>query len=296
MSSRPTPDSVWRIDFAREIIGHYVPHDGVRMAVLGGSPSKGLSDAYSDLDIIVYWDQIDVDWLEGDPLAGIECERRYFRKMGEADVYLESQYFGALKVDFGHITMALWEETVAGVLERFEVDQSTLGSLSGFLSSVPLYGEELVDEWKKKVAHYPDELAERVVKQHRRFFVPGYLVNQAYKRGDVIAYYDGLCLMLKNLMNILAGLNRVYMSLEEPRWIEYYLEQMPAKPENAWERMRAVLTTGDGGGVEILEGLTDDVLALTEEQMPELKDGYPDRRRSMAVDAQTERPEIRPKG
>lgn len=291
----PTKDSLWRIEFAREIIGRYVPHEGVRMAVLGGSPSRGLSDAYSDLDIIVYWDEIDVDWLESDPLAGVDCERRYFRKMGEADVYIESQYFGALKADFGHLTIAVWEEMAAGVLERFETDQSTLGSVAGFLASIPLHGDALVNEWKEKLRRYPDELAAKLVRQHRRFFVPGYLVNQAYRRGDVIAYYDGLCLMLKNLLSILAGLNRVYMSVEEPRWIEHYLAQMAVKPDDAWARMREVLTSEGDGGVEILEGLTDDVLALVATHMPELDDGYPDRRRSMAVGAQVEKPEIRPK-
>jgi hypothetical protein len=296
VNGQPTKASLWRIEFARELIRHYVPHEGIRMAVLGGSPSKGLADEYSDLDIIVYWDEIDVEWLEGDPLADVECERRYFRKMGDADVYLESQYFGALKADFGHLTMAVWEEMVAGVLERFEVDQSTLGSHAGFLTSIPLYGDPLVDEWKDRVSHYPDELASRIVKQHRRFFVPGYLANQAYKRGDVIAYYDGLCLMLKNLITILAGLNRIYMSVEEPRWIAYYLDRMTIKPDKAWERMKSVLTAEGCGGVEILEGLTSDVLALVEEHMPEFKDGYPDRRLSMAVGPQSERPEIRPKG
>ena len=38
--------------------------------------------------------------------------------MGEADVYLESQYFGELKADFGHITLDVWKETVEDVIER----------------------------------------------------------------------------------------------------------------------------------------------------------------------------------
>ncbi len=295
MDDQPTPASLWRIEFAREIIRSYVPHDGILMAVLGGSPSKGLSDDYSDLDIIVYWDEIDVEWLEADPLVAIECERRHFRRMGEADLYLESQYFGALKVDFGHLTMAVWEEMAAGVLERFEIDQSTLGSLGGFLASVPLYGETLVEEWKERVAPYPDELALKMVRQHRRFFVPGYLVSQAYGRGDVLAYYDGLCLMLKNLLNILAGLNRVYLSTEEPRWIGDYLDRMLIKPENAWDRMKAVLSSEGCEGVEILEGLTADVLGLIEKHMPQLSDGYPERRLGMAVGPRPDRPEIRRK-
>jgi hypothetical protein len=265
------------------------------MAVLSGSPPKGLSDEYSDLDVIVFWDVIDVPWLESTPLAGIECERKYFRKAGEAGAYLESYYFDELKVDFGHLTMAVWSETVEGVLGRHEADPSALGSIAGFLTSLPLYGAEAVEEWKRRLRRYPDELALKVVKSHRRFFVPGYLLNQAYRRGDVLAYYDGLCLMLKNLLDILAALNRVYFSTEEPRWVEYSLERMAIKPEDAWGRIRRALTSDAEEGIEILERLTDDVLALIELHMPALADGYPDRRRAMAVRERRAKPEVRPR-
>ena len=122
------------------------------MAVLGGSPPRGLSDEYSDLDIIIFWDEIDVSWLEADPLRDVDCERKYFRRMGEADVYLESQYFGTLKADFGHITMDMWKESVEDALTRHKPDASNLDSLSGFVASEPLYGESVVAEWKARLA------------------------------------------------------------------------------------------------------------------------------------------------
>ena len=285
--------SRWRIELARELIRFYVPRDGILMAVLSGSPPKGLSDDYSDLDVIVFWDEIDTEWLEANPLLEVECERKYFRKTGEADVYLESYYFDELKVDFGHLTMAVWKEMVDGVLERHEADPSSLGSIAGFLTSLPLHGAGTVDEWKGRLAHYPDELALKIVRQHRRFFVPGYLLNQAFRRGDTLAYYDGLCLMLKNLLNIWAGLNRTYLSTEEPRWIEYYLDQMTIRPEDASGRMRRALSGTAEEGVGILESLMAETIALIEEHMPELADGYPERWRSMTVRPRATKPEVR---
>jgi hypothetical protein len=263
------------------------------MAVLSGSPPKGLSDEYSDLDVIVFWDAVDVAWLEANPLSEIECERKYFRKMGEEDVYLESYYFDELKVDFGHLTLAVWQETVDAVLERHEPDPSSLGSIAGFLTSLPLHGAGEVDEWKRRLADYPDALALKIVRRHRRFFVPGYLLNQAYRRGDVLAYYDGVCVMLKNLLNIWAGLNRVYLSTEEPRWIEHYLGRMAIKPEDASARMRRALASDADEGVRILEGLMAETIALVEEHMPELADGYAERWRGMAVRPRPTKPKVR---
>lgn len=293
MAAEPTDASRWRIELARELFRYYADRDGIRMAVLSGSPSRGLSDEYSDLDVIVFWDAIDTEWLDANPLSEVECERKYFRKMGAEDVYLESYYFDELKVDFGHMTMAVWKETVDGVLERHDTDPESLGAIAGFLSSLPLHGGSSVGDWKERLSHYPDELALKVVRRHRRLFVPGYLLNQAHGRGDVLAYYDGLCLMFKNLLSILAGLNRMYFSAEEPRWIAYYLERMAIKPADTWERMRRALASGPEEGVVILEGLTDDVLALIEKHMPALADGYPERRRAMGVRARSTKPDVR---
>lgn len=292
MAHKPTEASRWRIEFAKEIIRFYVPRPGIRMAVLGGSPPKGLSDDYSDLDVIVFWDAVDVDWLEKDPLRDIECERKHLRKMGEEEVYLESQYFGALKTDIAHITMDLWKHMVDDVLVRHDTDPSNLDSLSGFITCEPLFGDDLVREWKERIAEYPDELAKKVVRTHRRFFVPGYLVNQAHKRGEVLAFTDGRCQMLKNLLSILAGLNRVYFSADEPRWIEYYLGRMKIKPANTWERMKRVLSADGEEAIEALDGLIVEVIDLINEHMPELDDGYEARWRSMEVEARPDRPEI----
>jgi hypothetical protein len=293
VTERSTEASRWRIDLAKELIEYYVPRDGIRMAVLSGSPPKGLSDDYSDLDVIVFWDAIDVQWLEANPLSEVECERKYFRKMGEADVYLESYYFDELKVDFGHLTMAVWEEMVDGVVERHETDPGSIGSIAGFLTSLPLHGAEAVEEWKGRLSRYPDELALKIVRQHRRFFVPGYLLNQAYGRGDVLAYYDGLCLMLKNLLNIWAALNRTYFSTEEPRWIKYYLDRMAIKPEDAWGRMRRALASDAEEAVVVLESLMAETITLIEEHMPELADGYSERWRGMTVRPRATKPVVR---
>jgi hypothetical protein len=293
MSNEPTTASLWRVELAKELIGYYAPHDGIDMAVLSGSPAKGLSDEYSDLDIVIFWNEIDAGWLEDDPLRDLKCERRYFRKAGSEDLYLEFQYFGPLKVDIGHVTTASWAKDVDDVLVRHDTDAEKIGALAGFETSLPLLGLEEVERWKARIGQYPAELAEKIVRMHRRFFVPGYLLNQAYGRGDVLAYYDGLCLMLKNILNILAGLNRVFLSTEEPRWLSYYLGRMTVKPPRAEERFRAVLGGEPDEAVRELEQLMADTMALIAEHMPQINGGFEDRWRSMAVTECREKPTTR---
>lgn len=59
MNPETNEASRWRIELARELSTHYSSHPEVRMVCLGGSPTKGISDAYSDLAIVVYWNELD---------------------------------------------------------------------------------------------------------------------------------------------------------------------------------------------------------------------------------------------
>jgi hypothetical protein len=290
VAHQPTADSAWRIELARQLIRFYVPHDSIEAAILSGSPPKGLSDQYSDLDIIIFWSEIDREFIEAVPLRDLSCELKYSRPLG--DYHLESYYFGPLKVDVGHGTLSKWEEEVDDVVVRSEPDESKIGAIAGFITSLPLHGDEVIARLKTRMESYPDELAEKIVRGHRRFFVPGYLMNQAYGRGDMLAYCDGLCQMVKNLLSIVAGLNRVYMSTEEPRWLSYYLSRMPIKPERMEERIQDVLAFDGEGSVDALEGLIVDVLALIHEHMPDINGDYEERWRSMTVRGCPEMPDL----
>src|SRR5688500_18970774 len=70
-ASRGTPmnhASQWRIELARDIAGWYTDQPNVRMIALGGSAARGLADAYSDMDMAVYWEELDRAWLAEPPL------------------------------------------------------------------------------------------------------------------------------------------------------------------------------------------------------------------------------------
>ncbi|MFC1851369.1 nucleotidyltransferase domain-containing protein [candidate division CSSED10-310 bacterium] len=284
--------SQWRIDYARELAQFYITHPQIKMIVLGGSPSRGLSDQYSDLDIVVYWDKMDHEWLELIPLRDTAAERKLMRKMGESDIYLEQYYFGNLKADFGHVTLDFWQEMCDDVLQKFDTDSGKQKSIAGFMEAVPLHGENLIAEWKKRLSSYPDQLAYNMVKQNLSLFVHGCLLRQGYERGDLIFYYDGLCLMLKKLLAILAGLNRMYFSKDEPRWIEFELEQMVLKPDQMWQRILKIFRSPPAESDYQLNKLVDEVLDLVAEHMPDVSVIVKERIREFEVKPCPEKPPI----
>lgn len=268
--SATNPASQWRIELARELAPIYGAREGVKMVVLGGSPSRGLADAYSDLDVVVYWDDVDIAWLESIPLAEKGGQLHFVRRMGPEDAYLESYQFGPLKVDLGHSTLSLWESWTEAVLVQHEIAPPLQKSIAGFLDAVPLYGQDLYESWREKLATYPEPLAEKMVKAHLGFFHRGVLNHQGLDRGDLLFVVDGTCQMLKKGLAILAGLNRVYFSAQEPRWIEHELSRWTIKPDRAWERIVEILNADRRDIEGLLESFLTDVLDLTQRNMPHL--------------------------
>ncbi|MBN2056221.1 hypothetical protein JW905_14950 [bacterium] len=259
----------WRIEFARQVAWYYSGHEGIRMILLGGSPSRGLSDDYSDLDVVVYWEAIDLPWLEQRPLDTAGGDFVMLHKMGDARMLLEEYYFADLKVDLGHATLGLWDEWVTKVVDNHDPNPHLQKSLQGFIEAIPLHGEAAHRRWCDRILPYPRQLAVNTVRTNLRFFTRGCLLHQGLERGDMLFFFDGMCMMMKHLVAVYGGLNMMYLSTIEPRWIEFELSRMIIKPAQVWERMKTILTLADATSIKLLDELVDETLDLVDVHMPE---------------------------
>ena len=282
MNEQANEQSRWRIDLAREVASYY-GHSDIRMIVLGGSPSRNLSDAYSDLDIVMYWHTIDADYVQNQPLKQAGVERYHLMGGPENGMCLETYYIDSLKVDVEHMTLNQWDQWMADVLEKHDPTPWKLQSMGGFSAAVVLRGRGHYEQRQRKLRRYPSELAKRVIKQNMRFFVKDCLLNQGYRRGEMLFFYDGMCAMFKKLLMILGALNRMYLSMDEPRWIEHFLTQMKIKPDRCWQRIKTALDMGDEKSLAILDDLMEDVMALVKEHMPDVDTSVLQRIKDMAV-------------
>ena len=101
-------DSQWRIDLAREIAEYY----DAQVIILTGSAAIGLAHAYSDIDIVMYWNQETLPQDEerfsiAESLGGTKIVLDPFD--GKAEFSLqdvtETLYLSTLKVDITHKTV-----------------------------------------------------------------------------------------------------------------------------------------------------------------------------------------------
>lgn len=285
--------SAWRIELAKELTPIYASHEGVKMIVLGGSPVRGLADQYSDLDVVIYWDSIEESWLDSPPLAPMGGERRLLAPYAGGAIVIEHYYFDQLKVDMAHLTLEKWEEWADDVQIRFDTAPFKQKTIAGFLGALLLHGGELYREWHDRLSAYPPELGRRMVEENLRFFVHGCLLHQGWDRRELLFFHDGLCEAVKNILAVLAGLNGVYFSRAEPRWIEWELRRMPLRPDNLCERFDSLFQSEPPAALDLLESLIDDTYSLVEEHMKGIDvAGRRERRKLLAVNGCPEKPEL----
>lgn len=275
MKPVPTEASLWRVAMAREIAAVYSRHPNVKMILIGGSPARGISDQYSDIDMIVYWDQIDAPFIASKPLLAVGGDFRFFLPFDQSGSGMELYYFDTLIYECGHISLAAWDELVQTVHDRLEPNPHLLKSLEGFTDALPLYGAELYRSLRDSLPPYPDELARKIIKNNLGFFWPGCLLHQGLHRNEILYFYDGLCATCKRLLTIVAALNKVYFSALEPRWTAYELARMPIKPDNMGEKIAAMFEGDRTQAITIMEQLITDTVALVAQHHPEISlDGY----------------------
>jgi len=265
--------SRWRVQLARELSQPYVEHGSVEMVCLGGSAARGISDVYSDLDIIVYWSRMDEDFIGGSPLEDAFGIGRTALMSLHPGTFIESYHMDGLKVDFGHSTMEQWKEWVTPLIDEHSDEPALIGMVGGFLASVPFCGEEVFREWSERLGRYSDQLARKVIARSMGIYVRGYLQHQCLERGDRLAWNDGVCSLLKRMIDVTAALNGCYYSASEPRWLEYHLDRMPMRSgELTASNVERILAEPGEASEEMLYGIVDDTLGLVAERFPELAD------------------------
>ncbi len=267
---KPTKASLWRRELAKELIKPYSARPGLEMALLGGSPARGLADEYSDMDVVLYWKKLDVNWIKSHPLEKLGCQMITLLDLPEEQAILEIYTLNGLIVEIGHATGASLQKEIKEVTKDCNVKPPIINSIGGFMDAMPLMGETQYRSLKAAIPRYPRLLAKKIIEQNLGFFWKGCLANQGVERGELFFVYDAMSFTLKKLINILAALNGLYFWAGEPRWIEYRSNKMKFCPSNLWPRIKRMYECSPDKALAELDRLQNEVLSLVSRYMPEV--------------------------
>lgn len=259
------------LELAKRTVKAYIANPKTKAVMVTGSVAEGLCDEYSDCDVCLYYDELPFEEeLElarhqnlGAELIGILGDR-------QEGAFGESFLVNGIEFQFAHATIAQWEKEISSILEEFDVQSPIVKAMSGTLIGIPLYGETLIQQWRAKVANYPDALAQRMVEHYLKFFAIWGMQPKLARRDTTIWYYQILVESAQNLLGVLSGLNRLYYSTFQFKRTSRFIEQMKIVPENLASRLENLFHLETFVAVSQLEALVRETVELVEIHMPQV--------------------------
>jgi hypothetical protein len=260
-------ESARRLELARSYIRPYAARAPI--AVLGGSVAQGVADAWSDVDTIVYWEEIDRDWLET-PRAGADGERFTWVEHYPGNACLEQYRFGPVKADVAHVRLGWLDELVEETLSGRDLDTTSLDVMRGVEEAVVLFGEERYEPIRARVRDYPDALRRAMVERHLSFLPSWVYDSMGRERGDLVVFYEYVLATMRNVVGVLAGLNRVYVAPDKLKRIGAVVGRMALAPPDAARRLDALLDLPREDVRAELDDLVGATLELVEAHLPDV--------------------------
>jgi hypothetical protein len=260
--------SRWRIDAARRLTEPYAAQPGVQTILLAGSAAKGLADEWSDLDVVVVWEEPDAAFLDGAPLPG---GTRFTNVAAEDGGRIEQYWVGDLKVDVASLRRSSLDAIVDSLLaeDEPETDPMVQKVAQGFAEGVTLHGPEAHEAIRARLATFPDALVAALVRRHLRFLPLWAPQRMGLDRGDLLGYADMILVDVRAALSVLAAVNRRWWSATpELKWTSWLLAHCERAPADADARLRRLLAEPSAAAVEDFATFLDEVVAIVEADVP----------------------------
>ena len=273
----------WRVEIARRVAPVYTALPVVRAVVLTGGVARGLGDAYSDIDLAVFWDRAPTEVERriaqgkiGRALGAkvINGDLQAHQVLGPTDhgmLWEEAAYVAGgadtgFKIDINHRTVEAMTRILADVVLQHDTHPHKQEVLYAIRRVVVLYGAELVQRWQAQAAIYPEALARKIVTAH----LDALRVDVAMHitRGDWLPYYQTLTAAESHLLGVLLALNRIYRP--ELKRLQHLCDEMTIKPPALAERLHGILRAEPAQAVTALDKLVLEVFELVSLHLPQV--------------------------
>jgi hypothetical protein len=270
--TEPTP---YLRGLAHELLTVYATEAQPRAALLVGSAATGDADHYSDLDMLVYYDQVPpaetLQKAKGELDAeGYRCTE-FSDGSGAPDEqgYSERYFLNGIECQVAHESVGAFEREIRRLVADLELSEELLKIISGLFDGLPLIGEELIEQWREQAA-MTDELQRALIEKRWAFFPWWYFQDRLHARDTTVWRYDVLVQSAYNIVGLLAALNRLYFSTFEFKREHRLLSRLEVAPSNLATRLNALFEDDEQGSIAELERLVGEVGALVAKRFPDI--------------------------
>ena len=270
MPRRETPTERLRT-LARRIGDVVVEEVAPRSVLLTGSAATGEADFYSDIDLIVYCDELPTEErieVVIDRLGGEDCRHIYPRT---EDEHGESFELGGIQCQLAFVTVRCADAEVERVLAGEELESPLQKAVEGILEGIPLHGPELIERWRERAADYPDSLRRAMIERHWRFFPLWYVDRQVAARDALLWRQEILVDAAFDLLAVLAALNSLYFTRFHLKRMRKLVGRMVLAPPDLADRIERLLELDGEAAAHELECLVAETQALVSAHLPDLE-------------------------
>jgi hypothetical protein len=254
---------------AGRVAGVVVEEIAPRSVLLTGSAATGEADFYSDIDMIVYCDELPAEERIGAVIerVGGEDRRRIYPRT--EDEHGESFELGLIQCQLAFVTVRCADGEVERVLAGEELESPLQKAVEGIVDGIPLHGPELIERWRERAADYPDSLRRAMIERHWRFFPLWYVDGQVAERDALLWRREILVNAAFDLLAVLAALNRLYFTRFQLKRMRKLVGRMSLAPPDLANRLERLFESEDAA--HELERLVAETQALVAAELPDLE-------------------------
>ena len=249
-------------ELARRVTTAYVAAAGTRAALLAGSAASGDADYYSDVDLILYYDELPSEEALAAARASLGV-RELDRTAREEHAVLEFFRVDGVECQLAHLLTTRVEARAANLVAEIEADEQMLKVVSGLFEGLPLHGADVIESWRAAIV-YSDELQRAQIERHWQFFPLWYFDERIATRDALLWRQEILVEAAFSLLAVLAALNRVWFSRFEVKRMRKLVSRLKLAPPRFADRVEQMLR----GDVGELEALVEETRDLVSEHVP----------------------------
>lgn len=252
---------------ARRVAALAAEHTRPRAILLTGSAARGDADAFSDVDLILYYDVLPDQ-------AGREAIRTALggddlRELGATESGVVEQYVvEATYCQLAHVTIAGWERELQQAVAGEESELPLGKMVSGLFEGEALHGAGLVDEWRSR-AVFPDSLRRTLVERSWKFFPLWRFEHSFPPRDAPIFMREELVDAAYALLEVLAALNGVWFSRFQLKRTREATGKLAIAPPRLYERLVVLVSGPLDEAVLELESLVGETRELVAAHVPD---------------------------
>ena len=260
---------------ARRVADSYLTYAKPRAILLVGSAATGTADLYSDLDMLVYYDKVPPEELLASTPRELGADHyrgtAWSDESGAPDEhgYSERYTLNGIECQVGHETVGAFEREITRLVVDLELSEELLKIMSGLFDGLPLHGEDLIEQWRRRAA-YKDELQRAIIEKRWKFFPWWYFQERLRARDTTVWRYDVLVQSVYSVVGVLAALNRCYFSTFEFKRESTFLARLEVTPPNLAARLDALFESDEPASTTELERLVGETAALVSMRFPDI--------------------------